>query len=392
MLLIVSFNARPLAKLANELGLETTIIDFWGDQDLYSLSNKVKTVFKPEFKSYRAFPDQQKNEELLVDLALQVLSTEKIDWILIGSGLDDRPDLWARLSSMAPILGNSPECIKQVRDLMGIHKKLQEIGIHYPQTYPLSRWKAYQRTIKFPFVIKPIKTLGGLGIRLIRNQDEFDDFLNNTVDSLDNFFIQEYIRGENISTTLIGNKIDYQVLSINKQLIGLKQLGTEMPFKYCGNIVPYDCPSQIAKEIVNCSIKISKLFNLIGIFGIDFVLKGTTPYFMEINPRFPGTIELLYLLTRLNAIQLQINAVKGILPKKVGKFIGYAMKCVLFAKKQLITPQLKGLPYLLDIPPPNLLLNKEDPIGTLLLSNKNLNELQSKMDLLVHQIYLRLSE
>jgi predicted ATP-grasp superfamily ATP-dependent carboligase len=392
MLLIVSFNARPLAQFAKELGLEVAIVDFWGDQDLFPLSNKIQTVFKPEFKSYKRFPDQNKNEELLVELALQVFFTEKIDSIIIGSGLDDRPDLWARLSSMAPILGNSPDCIKQVRDLMRVHKKLKENGIQFPQTYPLSEWKAYQSVIKFPFVIKPIKTLGGLGIRLIQDQNEFGDFLNQYADSLDNFFIQEYIKGEDISTTVIGNKTDYQILSINKQLIGIKQLGTELPFKYCGNVVPYDCPSPIAEKIANCSIKISKLFSLIGIFGIDFVLKDTTPYFMEINPRFPGTIELLHLLTNLNAIQLQINAIKGILPKKLEKPHGYAMKCVLFAKKQLVTPQLKGIPHLFDIPPPNLLLNKEDPIGTLLLFDKNLNELQSRMDLLVHQIYLRLSE
>jgi len=390
MILIVSFNARPLAQFAKELGLEAAIVDFWGDQDIFALSNKVYTVFNPELKSYAAFSDQKRNEELLVELALQVLSREKIDSILIGSGLDDRPDLWARLNSMAPILGNSPDCIRRVRDLLEVHKKLQENQIQFPQTYPCLRLKAYQSTIKFPCVIKPIKTLGGLGIRLIQNQTEFDDFLNKNADFLDKFFIQEYITGENISTTVVGNTLDYKVLSINKQLIGIKQLGTEMPFKYCGNVVPYDCPLQTAKKIQDVTIKIARLFGLTGIFGIDFVLKGTIPYFMEINPRFPGTIELLYLLSHLNAIQLQINAVKGILPKVMEKPYGYAMKCVLFAKKQLITPQLKGTPHLSDIPPPNFFLNKEDPIGTLLLFNKNFNELQARMNLLVHQIYLKL--
>ena len=390
MILIVSFNARPLAQFAKDLGLEVAIVDFWGDQDIFPISNKVHTVFKPDFKSYAAFPDQKKNEDLLVKLAFQVLSTEKIDSILIGSGLDDRPDLWSRLSSMAPILGNSAECIKQVRDLIEVHKKLQKIGIPFPHTYPLSQMKDSQNTLKFPFVIKPRKTLGGLGIRLMQNQNEFDDFLYNNADSLETFFIQEYIKGENISTTVVGNKLDYKVLSINKQLIGIKHLGTEMPFKYCGNVVPYDCPLKIARKIETCSVRISKLFDLTGVFGIDFVLKGATPYFMELNPRFPGTIELLYLLSHLNAIQLQLDAIKGILPKMLEKPYGYAMKCVLFAKKQLITPQLKEIPHLSDIPPPNLLLNKEDPIGTLILFDKNLNELQSRMNLLVHQIYLKL--
>ena len=390
MILIVAFNARPIAQLAKNLGLEVAIVDFWGDQDTFLLSDKLSTVFKPEFKSYAAFPDQNRNEELLVELALTVISEESIDSILIGSGLDDRPDLWKRLNSAARILGNSPECIKNARNLIEVHKNLQKNNISFPQTHLLSEISETTdnlKAMKFPCVIKPIKTLGGLGIQLIRNRSEFGEFFKKYSDSLNKFFIQEFIEGENISTTIVGDKTHYKVLSINKQLIGLQELGTKLHFKYCGNIIPYICPSETAKIIETSSITISKMFKLSGVFGIDFVLKGNTPYFMEINPRFPGTIELLYLLTNLNAVELHLNSVNNLLPVELVKPHGYAMKCILFAKKRFITPHLEIISHLSDIPPPGISLNEEDPIGTLLLCDENLNKLQKKMYSLVNQVY-----
>ena len=393
MILIVAFNARPIAYLARKMGLEVAIVDFWGDQDTFSLSDKLYTVFKPKFKSYAAFPDQRQNEELLVELALKVISEENIDSILIGSGLDDRPDLWSRLDSTVRVLGNSPECIKKVRNLMEVHKNLQKHSIPCPQTHLFSEIvhnADYLKSIKFPFVVKPIKTLGGLGIQFIRNRSEFAEFSKNYSSSLNNFFIQEYIKGENISATIVGNKHSYKVLSINQQLIGLHELGTNLNFKYCGNIIPYVCSSETARIIENTCIQICKLFKLSGVLGIDFVLAEKTPYFMEINPRFPGTIELLYLLSNLNAVELHLNSVNNIIPTELGKPDGYAMKCILFAKKRLMTPHLEALSYLSDIPAPGIILNKEDPIGTLLVYDKDLIKLKKRMQSLINQVYLKL--
>ncbi len=323
MILIISFNARAIAQLARKLGLEIIVVDFWGDQDLLSLVDKVYTVFKPEFKSYQAFRDQKLNEEKLVDLASQVICTEKIDAVLIGSGLDDRPDLWKKINSMVPILGNSPDCIKTVRNLLAIHRSLKKNNIKFPLTQfvkDITQIHEFTDQIGFPCVFKPLKTLGGMGIRLIRNESDLFYFLKKDSDLLNKYYIQEYIRGENISATIVGNKSNFKVLSINKQLIGIKKYGTNLPFKYCGNIIPLNCPINIAQKIENVSIKISKKFKLTGIFGIDFVLKENEPFFMEINPRFPGTIELLAMISELNPVKLHLDAIQGIIPSKIGTF------------------------------------------------------------------------
>ena len=393
MILVVSFNARAIAQLAKKMRLEVVVVDFWGDQDLFSLVDKVYTVFRPEFKSYAAFPDHTRNEETLVDLALDVISKEKIDSVLLGSGLDDRPDLWEKINSSAPILGNSPECIRAARNLLYIHEILQQNKINFPMTLLAkdpSNVTKFKDVTGFPFVIKPIKTLGGVGIRLIRSESELANFLDENSKKLDEYYVQEFINGENISTTLVGNKRDFKFLSINEQLIGIQKYGTFLPFKYCGNVTPFECSSELARKIEEISIRISKRFKLSGIFGIDFVLKKNTPYFMEINPRFPGTIELLAMISQLNAVKLHLDAINGIIPTELEEFQGFAMKVVLFAKKTLKIQKIEPHPYLFDIPHPNITLEPEDPICTIQISNKNRENLFKRMEGLVNQMFLKI--
>jgi carbamoyl-phosphate synthase large subunit len=392
MILIVSFNARPIANLANKLGLDIAIVDFWGDQDLFPLSEKVFTVFKPENKSYEAFPNPRKNEEKLTELALDIISKEDIESVLIGSGLDDRPDLWRRINTAAPILGNTAKCLELVRDLLLVQFKLAQERIKFPLTLWATHFspiKDFADKIGFPIVIKPKKTLGGVGIQLANNLSELGDFCNIHSDNLRSYYFQAYIQGRNISSTLVGDKNKFKVLSINEQLIGLKGSGTKLPFKYCGNIVPFDCAPEVAQKIENISIKVAKMFKLRGVFGIDFVLENSEPVFMEINPRFPGTIELLEMVSELNAVRLHLDAIEGKIPGELEEFKGYAMKQVLFARNSVTTPDFRAIPDIFDISPQNILLNPEDPICTIQIFDTFLERLLQKMTSKVSQIYLK---
>ncbi len=395
MILIVSFNARAIAQIAKFLGLEIAVVDFWGDKDLFALTDKVYTVFKPEFKTYHAFPDQTQNEELLVDLALDVLSTEEVEGILIGSGLDDRPDLWEKLGSKAPVLGNTPQCVKSVRDIIEVHKKLHPENIMVPKTIMppnISNLKNKGIEIAFPIVIKPKKSIGGVGIKMFKKEPEFINFFERTPENFKNYYIQEYIKGENISTTIVGDGTYYKVLSINEQLIGMEKYGTKLPFKYCGNIIPFICSPEVARDIKKVSIYIAKMFQLVGVFGIDFVLQENIPYFMEINPRFPGQIDILFKHTLINPVKFHLDAVRGKLPDNVLTFPylkqpKFIMKVILFAKQPFTTPIFENTLGKADIPPPNINLKPEDPICTLNNYGKTRKIVMNRVDWTAVQVY-----
>ena len=42
--LVVGFNARPIAASAKRLGLKVLVVDYWGDTDIYKYADKVLVV------------------------------------------------------------------------------------------------------------------------------------------------------------------------------------------------------------------------------------------------------------------------------------------------------------------------------------------------------------
>ena len=91
------------------------------------------------------------------------------------------------------------------------------------------------------FILKPINGSGGLGF-LKLNNDSWNQ-LNNTEMmieniSLENYILQEYIEGENVSSSVLSTKDEARNL-INTRLITANDLGND-DYAYVGNIVPLD--------------------------------------------------------------------------------------------------------------------------------------------------------
>ena len=73
---------------------------------------------------------------------------------------------------------------------------------------------------------------------------------------------------------------------------------------YCGNIVPAGISEEEERIISEISIFLTRELGLKGINGFDFVLKNNYPYFMECNPRIPGSISASESALNLNLLDL----------------------------------------------------------------------------------------
>ncbi|MFW9924831.1 MAG: ATP-grasp domain-containing protein, partial [Candidatus Thorarchaeota archaeon] len=130
------------------------------------------------------------------------------------------------------------------------------------------------------------------------------------------------------------------IISINKQIIGDKNFNSPGNFSYCGNIVPLNHEiaeeSSFSKELLESIRKLFLELNLKGSNGIDFVINGKQFFFMEINPRFQGSIECVEYATGINIVKNHIAAFQGI---DLGisenpKYKRKAIKAILFANSE----------------------------------------------------------
>ncbi|NVM02656.1 MAG: ATP-grasp domain-containing protein [Candidatus Helarchaeota archaeon] len=375
-----------------KFGLDVVAVDYWGDQDL---KNKIEDLIVVKEKEVKTELDKA---ELIVSAAEDAFKEfSKIDGILVGSGLDDRPDLWDKLNNLAPVFGNTPTVIKEVRNVLNLFKGAKKKKISCPFTHlvsTLTEAKRIGKDINFPLVLKPLGGAGGVNIRIAYNIDELKSkYLEiSQLTKNEQIYIQEFIEGQDVSSMVLSTGKESKILSINEQLIGLKEANSPSSFTYCGNVIPLDTTEEATQNINESSTKLAQLFELQGINGIDFVLKNGTPYLMEINPRFPGTFELVENIIETNLLKLHFDACLGNLPSKNLSYHKYGAKIVAFSAGNYTLPDLADLKDIYDIPFPGTVANKGSPICTVQIFGKNKKEVMEKALKIINDINAKCSE
>jgi predicted ATP-grasp superfamily ATP-dependent carboligase len=136
---------------------------------------------------------------------------------------------------------------------------------------------------------------------------------------------------------------DACLLGISEQLVGRDEFGAD-GFRYCGSVLgPIGAKHTEWTNLVNSVGQIvraiTREFHLVGVNGIDFILKGKTVYPLEVNPRYTASMELVEWAYGLNIFRTHLDACHGRLPD-LDLFAypdaGYFGKAVRFASRTLI--------------------------------------------------------
>lgn len=393
--MVIGYNVRPIACLTKQLGFKVIAVDYWGDLAIADCTDGLLTVLEQKPGELLKSDFDEPISELLVNLAEKAVDKfGRVDFILVGSGLDDRPDLWGRLGRLAPIFGNNPDRFKIIRNPLKVFNTARSLGISTPKTEKVvSPDEAVDiaKKIGFPVVLKPIRSSGGFRLRFCNNPNEVKKQFNAVAGDRVEVWVQEYIRGIDASSSILGNGKECITVSVNEQLIGKKELGVSSPFGYCGNIVPLKANRRIIERIRNASSTLGKKLGLIGSNGFDFVINSNNePYIIEVNPRFQATLECIHSVTGINLIREHIKACSGEQLSKVPEPNGYAVKMIVFAKEKSVYPDLRGIEQLYDISHKGVIVDKGNPICTIQVVDEDREKTINKALKKASEIYKKL--
>ncbi|MHA2036747.1 MAG: ATP-grasp domain-containing protein [Promethearchaeota archaeon] len=391
-ILVVGFNTRPLTYSLKKAGYEVYAVDFFGDLDLYPNVKDSFVLTKELGTDYSTLKD--KYSKLLAKFTIKMLRKyPEIDYILIGSGMDDAFE--ERLSILNEIkeknikiksLNNDIKSIENARNIENIYKYLKFHKFKVPFSLPYQNIKFFKHNLRFPLIFKKYRSAGGINVLKIENFEELSTLINfeRTGFNPSDWLIQEYIEGIPISCTTISNGEKCEVISINRQIIGEKLLNPPKEFMYCGNIVPaLELTKKDKKSISMMSKLLTLELALKGINGFDYVLKNHTPYLMEINPRIPGSISASEKSFNLNLLDLHIKSfdlyqwevVKKSIKSK--KQTGFTTKLIFFAPKKIrrnLLTRINNLEYIHDKSEPSQDILKGEPLCTILFNANSLLE------------------
>jgi uncharacterized protein len=345
VILLVSVSARMLAELATREGYDVCAVDRFGDFDLQRLCPSVSLM--------RDLGERGGMEQMV-----EVAEPIRADSVVYGAGLENRPDLVARLAAGRTLLGCEPETLRRVRDPMLLGAVLRDAGFAFPLT--LAAQDAPERAdCARRWLRKPIRGGGGRGVREWRGGRPRGDVI-----------VQERIAGLPCSAAAVADGRSAVLLGVSEQLIGRRAFGAR-GWRWCGNVAPPRLPAReqaaLAAAAQAICAHLASSFGLRGVFGVDLVWDGARPWVVEVNPRPVASLETLDAAYGVRSFAAHMDACAGRLPADVGRSRAAAGKAVLFATDDLRVPDTSDWTArgIRDVPHPSEAIAAGRPICTL---------------------------
>lgn len=349
-LLIFGASARAAAFSALRVGLRPWCADLFADADLQ--------VRCPAMRLPGRYP------HAFLHLAATELPGP---WMYTG-GLENWPALVGRMARRRPLWGNGegelvharhPGLVKAAFDRAGL--LAPAVGFERGLLAPRGRW-----------LVKPLRSAGGRGIHFLSERPHGRGVP---------VYYQQHINGEPCSLVYAGDGKRAWCLGLTRQLVGADWLHAR-PFQYCGSVGPLDptvirrpTPEQLGLAVIaGCGLR--------GLFGVDGVLRDGTFWPVEINPRYPASVEVLEYATGLRALAWHRRPFAGeknpLPPAPTAPLAGHVGKAILFARADLTFPAdgpwrdvlrspapVTELPAFADIPPAGATILAGHPLLTL---------------------------
>jgi predicted ATP-grasp superfamily ATP-dependent carboligase len=394
-LLVVGVDNVAVVSSARRAGYGVYAADYFGDVDLQRVCSEYIAVIKQEKEKSCGRIVSNFKPEAFLEMAKILSKKHRIDGVLLSSGLDDYFHILYELNDLIPILGNSPSVIQNVREKPKFFGELKRLKVPYPETVIVKdvlEAKAAAAEIGYPVVVKSIKGFGGANIRLAQNPIEVEKAFSEVSAVSENVLVQAFIEGVHTSISLLAAGENVEILSINEQLLGLPSVFQHEPFGYCGNIVPLHVAPSTFKKCEVIAEKIALHFGLKGSNGVDIVIsKDRIPYVIEVNPRFQGSLECVEKILRINMVESHINAcLYGVLPQVKTTASNFCTRLILYAPKRVLVPNLTVFQEARDIPLAESIIEKGEPLCSVLVEGKSRGSSFRKAEKLAKLIYGKL--
>jgi predicted ATP-grasp superfamily ATP-dependent carboligase len=352
--LIVGASVRAAAFSARRAGLIAGAIDLFADRDL----KEIATVRR-------------------VRPARYPLDVERIadefppgPWMYTGA-LENHPSLIDRIGGSRPLWGNDGATVRAVRDPIRVAEALHRAGLPCPAVR--SRPAGLPRDGSW--LIKPLGSAGG---RSIVPLSAATDRLREPC------CYQARIEGQSVSAVARRNAGRFELLGITAQSIGRP----DNRFAYTGSIGPLRVRTAVRQVVDRICGSLAVEFGLVGLFGVDFVLRDDVPWPVEVNPRYTASVEILELAVRRAFIrrpesrgsddEYSVGDRAGSGPI-LGKAILFADRPCAYPDRALSLPAAFDLPWIADIPDTGTRFSAGDPVLTLFASSTTVADCKRRL-------------
>ena len=214
-------------------------------------------------------------------------------WLYTGA-LENHPVLVDRIRDTRPLWGVAGKELREVRDPRLVAKTLQRAELPYATCQTAKDAPPSDGT----WLIKPLRSAGGIGVL---------PWTGVYPTEIKGHYFQSKVEGRSVAAVFVANSKEARLLGVTEQLLG-ESWGASSGFQYRGSVGPLTLPPATVAQCHRIGETLCRRFSLSGLFGIDAILTDQHMVVVEINPRFPSSVEIIERAHAWSAIQLHVAA------------------------------------------------------------------------------------
>ena len=262
--LVVAVTGRALAASARRGGHPVVVLDYFADADTVALASACRSVVAARGLRF--------DRPALLAAAEALAPAARCAGLVYGSGFEGHVQLLGRVAHGRRLFGNSPAVVGAVRDPERLFGLLDRLGIPHPHVSMDPPPDPTGWLVKHP---------GGAGGTRVRPAG------SRRVSS--EAYFQRFEPGRTLSALFLADGRRARILGFNEQWTTARP---GLPFLYGGAVGGVTLPRMIASEVPAKLDALVATTGLVGLNGLDFVVRGDEWFVLELNPRPTATMEL----------------------------------------------------------------------------------------------------
>jgi carbamoyl-phosphate synthase large subunit len=260
-------------------------------------------------------------EPLTREDVLHIVGKEKPMGVIVQFGGQTPLNLSGKLNDAGvPILGTSVDSIDRAEDRKRFQSLLKKLNLTQPENGTATSTKEaikIAERISYPVVVRPSYVLGGRAMRIVYDEADLTEYMDKAVIAspekpiLIDKFLEDAIEIDVDSVSDGSNSVICGIME------HIEEAGIHSGDSAC--VLPtYSLSKTMLQEIRRATKALAAELKVIGLMNIQYAVKGTKLYILEVNPRASRTIPYVSKATGIPWAKIATKAMLGMSLKKLG--------------------------------------------------------------------------
>ncbi|MEW6068948.1 MAG: carbamoyl-phosphate synthase large subunit [Nitrospirota bacterium] len=253
-------------------------------------------------------------EPLTIEDVLNIIKTEKPEGVIVQFGGQTPLKLAVPLEKEGvKILGTSPDSIDRAEDRKRFKELLHKLNLKQAESdtaMSIEEALTAASRIGYPVMVRPSYVLGGRAMEIVYDEKALMEYIERAVKASPEHpvLIDKYLED--------AIELDVDAISDGKDVIiggvmeHIEEAGIHSGDSAC-SLPPHSLPAETIEEIKKQTKVLAKELNVIGLMNVQFAVKGSDIYILEVNPRASRTIPFVGKATGVPLAKLAAKAMIG---------------------------------------------------------------------------------